>query len=86
MDALKLNYRLKEQLHPLLSDLVINLNTLNETNEARGKAARDFPGKSRLVNWLIKLNNSSADLNREDMDAFLQDLDVAYKGFYGLLE
>lgn len=78
MDAVKLNYKSKEQLHPLLSDLVVNLNELNEELQ--------FTGKSKLVNWLIKINNLQTELTHEEADSFLNDLDIAYKGFYTTLE
>ena len=78
MDAVKLNYKSKEQLHPLLSDLVVNLNELNEELQ--------FTGKSKLVNWLIKINNLQTELTQEEADSFLNDLDIAYKGFYTTLE
>lgn len=73
MDAVKLSYKTKAQLHPLLSDLVVLLNELADT--------KDFTGKSRLVNWLIKLNNLELELDETEADQFLSDLDTAYKGF-----
>ncbi|KAI5960272.1 VPS28 [Candida margitis] len=78
MDAVKLNYKTRDQLHPLLSDLVVNLNEFNESIE--------FNGKSKLINWLIKINNLEKELSQEDSDSFLNDLDIAYKGFYTSLE
>ncbi|ODV82324.1 ESCRT-1 complex, Vps28 subunit [Suhomyces tanzawaensis NRRL Y-17324] len=85
MDALKLNYKTKEQLHPLLSELVINLNDLIESGSHK---IIEFQGKSKLVNWLIKLNNLGDDevLAQQEIDSFLDDLDMAYKGFYTSLE
>lgn len=83
MDALKLNYKTKDQLHPLLSDLVVNLNDLIDANHKM----IDFEGKSKLVNWLIRLNNlGDGRLDEGESDKFLEDLDVAYKGFYSELE
>lgn len=86
MDALKLNYRTKEHLHPLLSELVVSLNDLvnNDDNEK----GIEFQGKSKLVNWLIKLNNfqDNQELTSEEIEAFLNDLDYAYKNFYVSLE
>ncbi|KAI5952514.1 VPS28 [Candida jiufengensis] len=78
MDAIKLNYKTREQLHPLLSDLVVNLNEFNEDIE--------FTGKSKLINWLIKINNLEKELSQEDSDSFLNDLDIAYKGYYASLK
>ncbi|KAM9904670.1 hypothetical protein OXX79_002633 [Metschnikowia pulcherrima] len=87
MDALKLNYNTKTQLHPLLSNLVISLNEL-VTREQSQTVTLEFPGKSKLVSWLIKLNNlaDSDELAPEDAESFLQDLDASYKGFYDSLE
>lgn len=86
MDAVKLNYRSKDQLHPLLSELVVNLNDLVEKNEQHNTL--EFLGKSKLVNWLIKINNlgDSDEISESDAEAFLNDLDLAYKGFYTSLE
>ncbi|CUM67630.1 uncharacterized protein PRCAT00005331001 [Priceomyces carsonii] len=90
MDALKLNYNTKEQLHPLLSELVLSLNELVSSEEELSfeePKTLDFEGKSKLVNWLIKLNNLKDEtLSREETDTFLNDLDIAYKGFYSSLE
>lgn len=85
MDAIKLSYNTKAQLHPLLSDLVVNLNDLVEASPTHSSI--DFQGKSKLVNWLIKLNNLGEEvLDKEECDLFLNDLDMAYKGFYSSLE
>lgn len=85
MDAIKLNYNTKSQLHPLLSDLVVNLNDLVEASSSHNSI--DFNGKSKLVNWLIKLNNLQDEtLTKDECDLFLNDLDLAFKGFYSSLE
>ncbi|GJJ11663.1 hypothetical protein Clacol_005899 [Clathrus columnatus] len=52
MDALKLRLRAKDQLHPLLQDLV--------TGYARFKSSKDWEGRSKLVGWLITLNGMKA--------------------------
>lgn len=85
MDALKLNYNTKSQLHPLLSDLVISLNDLVTRDNGTSKPV-DFVGKSKLVSWLIKLNNLEDSLAADECELFLEDLDSAYKGFYNSLE
>lgn len=81
MDALKLSYKTREQLHPLLSELVVSLNDLSELN-----TKFEFQGKSKLVNWLIKLNNLVVDLSKDEIEEFLNDLNSAYKSFYTALE
>ncbi|OBA23553.1 ESCRT-1 complex, Vps28 subunit [Metschnikowia bicuspidata var. bicuspidata NRRL YB-4993] len=87
MDAVKLNYNTKLQLHPLLSNLVISLNEL-VTRENSQAVALEFPGKLKLVSWLIKLNNLSDNdtLSSDDLELFLLDLDTSYHGFYDSLE
>lgn len=45
MDALKLRMRAKDQLHPLLQDLV--------TGYARFKASKDWEGRSKMVGWYV---------------------------------
>ena len=43
MDALKLRMRAKDQLHPILQELV--------TGYARFKGSKDWEGRSKLVAW-----------------------------------
>jgi hypothetical protein len=43
MDALKLRIRAKDQLHPLLQDLV--------TGYARFKGSKEWEGRSKMVSW-----------------------------------
>jgi ESCRT-I complex subunit VPS28 len=43
MDALKLGYRAKDQLHPIMQELV--------TGYARFKGSRDWEGRSKMVGW-----------------------------------
>lgn len=81
MDALKLNYRTKDQLHPLLTELVVNLNELVEDD-----SQFEFSGRSKLVNWLIKLNNLDDSLSNEEIELFLNDLNEAYNKFYETLQ
>lgn len=45
MDALRLKLRAKDQLHPLLQELI--------TGYARFKAAKDWEGRSKMVGWLV---------------------------------
>jgi hypothetical protein len=51
MDALKLGYKSKDQLHPHLSDLMTSLNT---------SMPREFEGRAKIVQWLITLNQMRA--------------------------
>jgi ESCRT-I complex subunit VPS28 len=45
MDALKLRLRAKDQLHPILQELM--------TGYARFKGSKDWEGRSRLVGWSV---------------------------------
>jgi hypothetical protein len=43
MDGLRLRMRAKDQLHPMLQELV--------TGYARFKGSKDWEGRSRMVSW-----------------------------------
>jgi ESCRT-I complex subunit VPS28 len=43
MDGLRLHLRAKDQLHPMLQELV--------TGYARFKGSKDWEGRSRMVSW-----------------------------------
>jgi hypothetical protein len=45
MDGLRLRMRAKDQLHPMLQELV--------TGYARFKASKDWEGRSRMVSWCV---------------------------------
>lgn len=45
MDALKLRLRAKDQLHPILQELV--------TGYARFKGSKDWEGRSKMVGWCV---------------------------------
>ncbi|KAJ7621082.1 vacuolar protein sorting-associated protein 28 [Roridomyces roridus] len=92
MDALKLRLRAKDQLHPILQDLV--------TGYARFKGSKDWEGRSRMVSWqvssvllqssiqrlsrLITLNGMSAseEITEEQSRQLLFDVDHAYAEFF----
>ncbi|CDO56648.1 similar to Saccharomyces cerevisiae YPL065W VPS28 Component of the ESCRT-I complex [Geotrichum candidum] len=79
MDALRLNYKAKDQLHPLLSELMTSLNKVTK---------KDFEGRGKIVQWLITLNalKINEEINEEQARQMLFDLDNAYKVFYTNLE
>jgi hypothetical protein len=52
MDALKLRMRAKDQLHPIMQELV--------TGYARFPGSKDWEGRSVMVSWLITLNGMKA--------------------------
>jgi len=76
MDALRLNLRTKEELHPLLRDLV--------TSCSKFKGHRDSEGRSRMVSWLITLNGMqiSEKLNDGQSHQLLFDIEHAYNEFF----
>ncbi|KAF8652595.1 hypothetical protein AX16_004316 [Volvariella volvacea WC 439] len=76
MDALKLRLRAKDQLHPILQELV--------TSYARFKGSKDWEGRSRMVSWLITLNGmkASEELTEEQSRQLLFDVDHAYAEFF----
>src|ERR1700726_3561729 len=51
LDALKLGLLAKDQLHPLLSDVIQSANKVCDG---------DFDGRAKIVQWLITLNQMKA--------------------------
>ncbi|KAF9649971.1 vacuolar protein sorting-associated protein 28 [Thelephora ganbajun] len=76
MDALKLRLRAKDQLHPILQELV--------TGYARFKGSKDWEGRSKMVGWLITLNGmkASEEITEEQSRQLLFDVDHAYAEFF----
>ncbi|QLQ79471.1 hypothetical protein HG537_0C01180 [Torulaspora globosa] len=91
MDALKLNYRSKDQLHPLLAELLLSINRVGPAQGAASEGGEGGAGfekdKKKLVEWIVKINRMRIDqeLNGQEAKELLFDLDVAYKNFYSLL-
>lgn len=79
IDALKLNYRAKDQLHPLMAELLLSINKVSR---------QDFEYRQKLVEWIVKINRMKADeqLTDTEIRELIFDLDAAYKSFYTLLE
>lgn len=79
MDALKLNYKAKDQLHPLLAELLLSINKVTKN---------DFENRNKLINWIVKINKMKVEdvLTDTEIRELLFDLDLAYKSFYSLLE
>lgn len=77
LDALKLNFRAKDQLHPLLSEVIQSVN----------KVAPDFEDRGKIVQWLITLNQMKATEELSEQQARELDLDMnqAYQGFKSIL-
>ena len=53
MDALKLRLRAKDQLHPILQELV--------TGYARFKGSKDWEGRSKMVGWYARKRSDLLD-------------------------
>ncbi|WBW73872.1 ESCRT I complex subunit Vps28 [Schizosaccharomyces osmophilus] len=81
LDAIRLNFVAKDQLHPLLSELVICMDDLTELLN------KQVSGRSKLVQWLIFINHmeSTDQLNEEQKEELLQNLEETYSECYGLL-
>ncbi|KAG2364345.1 vacuolar protein sorting-associated [Suillus spraguei] len=76
MDALKLRLRAKDQLHPILQELV--------TGYARFKGSKDWEGRSKMVSWLITLNSmkASEEITEEQSRQLSFDVEHAYAEFF----
>jgi len=76
MDGLRLGLRAKDQLHPMLQELV--------TGYARFKGSKDWEGRSRMVSWLITLNGmkASEELTDEQSRQLIFDVEHAYAEFF----
>ncbi|KAK7040782.1 Vacuolar protein-sorting-associated protein 28 [Paramarasmius palmivorus] len=86
MDALKLNLRAKDQLHPLLQNVVTGyarFNRGNGTNVA-GVGTGEGEARSRLVGWLITLNGMAASetISEEQSRQLSFDVEHAYSEFF----
>jgi ESCRT-I complex subunit VPS28 len=79
LDALKLGLLAKDQLHPLLSDVIQSVNKVTD---------RDFENRGKIVQWLITLNQMRAtDEISEDQSRELElDMNAAYQGFKATLK
>lgn len=81
MDNLNLNVKTVEVLHPLLVELIQNINKItpsNETNEC----------KDKVKNWLITLNRMKVfeELNEEQVKQLHFDLENGYNLFMRSLD
>ncbi|KAL6713844.1 Vacuolar protein-sorting-associated protein 28 [Lecanora helva] len=74
LDALKLNMLSKDALHPLLAELIQSVNTVTD---------KDFEGRAKIINWLIRLNSMRAqeELSQEEARELVFEMEGAYAGF-----
>ena len=75
LDALRIKIRAKDQLHPLLSEVIQSANKV--------VAGDDFAGRADIVRWLIRLNGMRAgeSLGEEEARECAFELEGAYAGF-----
>lgn len=76
LDALRLKLRAKDQLHPLLTELM--------SSYTRFKASSDWEGRPKIVHWLITLNQmrASEEVTEEQSRQMLFDVEHAYNEFF----
>lgn len=76
MDAVKLEQRAVDELHPLLSDLMDALTRLPDT-------PNEFEPNNKVEHWLKKLNSLRAvdEIDEDDARQLSHDLDSAYVEF-----
>lgn len=79
LDALKLGLLAKDQLHPLLSDVIQSVNKVTD---------RDFEGRGKIVQWLITLNQmkATAEVSEDQAREMELDMNSAYQGFKATLK
>jgi ESCRT-I complex subunit VPS28 len=74
LDAVRLGLLSKDQLHPLLTEVIQSVNKVADT---------DFENRGKIVQWLITLNQMKAtqDLSEEQARELEMDIQQAYQGF-----
>ncbi|KAI0474063.1 ESCRT-1 complex, Vps28 subunit [Xylariaceae sp. FL0804] len=79
LDALRLGLLAKDQLHPLLTDVIHSVNKVTD---------RDFENRGKIVQWLITLNQMRATEELSEQQARELELDInsAYLGFKNTLQ
>jgi len=79
LDALKLGLLAKDQLHPLLSDVIQSANKVTD---------QDFEGRGKIVQWLIALNQMKAteEVSEDQARELELDMNSAYQGFKATLK
>ncbi|KAK0731341.1 vacuolar protein sorting-associated [Lasiosphaeris hirsuta] len=78
LDALRLGLLAKDQLHPLLTDVIQSVNKVTD---------RDFENRGKIVQWLITLNQMKAteELSEDQARELELDINSAYQGFKSTL-
>lgn len=80
MDALKLSFRAKDQLHPLLSDLMTSI-TQHDTDTQ--DETPELEGKGRIVKWLIRINQMkvSEEISEEEARELFFEVEGLYAAY-----
>ncbi|KAI1867636.1 hypothetical protein JX265_007438 [Neoarthrinium moseri] len=78
LDALRLGLLAKDQLHPLLTDVIQSVNKVTD---------RDFENRGKIIQWLITLNQMKAteELSEDQSRELESDINSAYMGFKNIL-
>ncbi|MCJ1479547.1 Vacuolar protein-sorting-associated protein 28 [Lambiella insularis] len=78
LDALRIGLLAKDQLHPLLSEVIQSVNKVVEGG---------FEGRGSIIKWLIRLNGMRAqeELGLEDVRECTFEMEEAYAGFKAVL-
>jgi ESCRT-I complex subunit VPS28 len=78
LDALRLGLLAKDQLHPLLSDVIQSVNKVTDS---------EFESRGKIIQWLITLNQMKATEELSENQARELELDInsAYQGFKNIL-
>ncbi|GAA99586.1 uncharacterized protein L969DRAFT_94040 [Mixia osmundae IAM 14324] len=76
MDALKLKLRAKDQLHPIMTELMSGYTKFPKSNE--------WEGRPKILHWLITLNQmrASEEITEEQSRQMLFDIEHAYNEFF----
>lgn len=88
MDALKLNLRAKDQLHPLLGEAV---GCWNRSGGGGGEETVDGEQggrRGKLIGWLITLNQlkASDEIDEDQARQMLFDVEGAYQAWFRSLQ
>ena len=78
LDALRLGIGSKDQLHPLLSEVIQSANRATDA---------DFDGRGHIIKWLIRLNGMRAheELSEGDRREVEFEIEAAYRGFKAVM-
>lgn len=78
LDALRLGLLAKDQLHPLLTDVIQSVNKVTD---------HDFENRGKIIQWLITLNQMRAteELSEDQSRELESDINSAYMGFKSTL-